>query len=242
MFDEGLELAHQTVMRTLDVMWKRFIDKPSNYVANARPVTQASFMGRDGRPGPNGALLDAPPPSTVLTTTPGLGTRSQLGTNREFFVNMRTMISQWSRPFWPRTFRSQDLDMETFVQILIRHDVFPKSPFLEILNLSPGDLWPNAETFYKQIKEKEAQQEKAKKMAQLAQQQAAAAAAALALQQERAQQLSVESDAPSSPTANALLQQQLAGSPPTTAGSAKEAGRRGAPKTPKGARTPKAKK
>jgi hypothetical protein len=152
MFEEALEMSHENVLRTLEVMWRRFIDKPSNYVGS-RPVTQADFMGVNGRTNSsNGSMLT----STNDGLVPSSGIhKTLLGTNREFFVNMRTMISQWTRPFWPRTFRQQDIDMDIFVQILIRYDVFPRSPFLEVLNITPQDLWPNSETFYKQIKEKE---------------------------------------------------------------------------------------
>jgi hypothetical protein len=48
------------------------------------------------------------------------------GTNREYWVNMRTQISQWTRPYLRKNFRAQDLDMETFVLILLRYDVMAK--------------------------------------------------------------------------------------------------------------------
>jgi hypothetical protein len=83
----------------------------------------------------------------------------QLGTNREFFVNTKTMISQWTRPFFARTYRSQDIDADSFIQVIILHDVFPRSPMLELLNLPAQDLWSNAESFYKQLKEKQREQE-----------------------------------------------------------------------------------
>lgn len=50
----------------------------------------------------------------------------QLGTNREFWVNNRTNLSQWSRPFYPRTFRASDIELNVFVDILIRKNIFPK--------------------------------------------------------------------------------------------------------------------
>jgi hypothetical protein len=39
---------------------------------------------------------------------------------------MRTQISQWTRPYLRKNFRAQDLDLETFVLILLRYDVMAK--------------------------------------------------------------------------------------------------------------------
>ena len=39
---------------------------------------------------------------------------------------MRTYISQWTRPYLRRNFRAQDLEMETFVTVLIRNDVLAR--------------------------------------------------------------------------------------------------------------------
>jgi hypothetical protein len=41
-------------------------------------------------------------------------------------VNMRTQVSQWTRPYLRRYFRAQDLEMETFVAVLVRNDVLAK--------------------------------------------------------------------------------------------------------------------
>ena len=51
---------------------------------------------------------------------------SIVGTNRDYWVNMRTYISQWTRPYLRRNFRAQDLEMETFVTVLIRNDVLAR--------------------------------------------------------------------------------------------------------------------
>lgn len=48
------------------------------------------------------------------------------GTNRDYWVNMRTQVSQWTRPYLRKAFRAQDLEIETFVAVLIRNDVLAK--------------------------------------------------------------------------------------------------------------------
>lgn len=39
---------------------------------------------------------------------------------------MRTQVSQWTRPYLRKAFRAQDLEIETFVAVLIRNDVLAK--------------------------------------------------------------------------------------------------------------------
>jgi hypothetical protein len=48
------------------------------------------------------------------------------GTNRDYWVNMRSYVSQWTRPYLRKNFRNQDLEVETFVTVLVLNDVFPK--------------------------------------------------------------------------------------------------------------------
>lgn len=162
MFDEAVEMMHAKVMRKLQVVWRRFIDRSANYFTNSRPVTQAS-MENNARASILRELEGfLPVEEEQAETNDGYVPRSpahrQLGTNREFFVNTNTMISQWTRPFFARTFRAQDIDAESFVTVLILHDIFPRSPMLELLNLPPKDLWSNADMFWKQLKEKQRKQ------------------------------------------------------------------------------------
>lgn len=105
MFDEALDLAFDQVLRSLDLLWRRYVDEASNYIVQTR----------DGMPPPH--------------HPPGIGSRHGhrvLGTNREFFYNTKTNISQWTRPYHARMFRIQDIEMDSFVQIMIRKDLFPQ--------------------------------------------------------------------------------------------------------------------
>lgn len=114
MFDEALEHAHQEVLHALEQIWMRFIDQASNYTSH--------ITGLPTRPATAKDVADAVAEG-FREKTPN---HRNLGTNREFWVNKQTQISQWSKPYTSRTFRSQDIELESFVQILIRKDVFPK--------------------------------------------------------------------------------------------------------------------
>jgi len=39
---------------------------------------------------------------------------------------MRTQVSQWTPPYLRKAFRAQDLEIETFVAVLVRNDVLAK--------------------------------------------------------------------------------------------------------------------
>lgn len=85
----------------------------------------------------------------------GKGHGGKPSAGKDFYVNLRTLHTQWTRPYIPKMFRSQDIELDTFVAILVQRDVFAKSPMVHLLTLSPVELWPNADMFWKQIKEKQ---------------------------------------------------------------------------------------
>jgi hypothetical protein len=118
MFEEALDIAHANVLRSLEHMWSRYIDEASNYFVT--PVA-----GGGGNSLSAGTILLDDQNERHDKITRG-ATHRQLGTNREFWVNNITTLSQWSRPYWPHIFRCQDLEMDVFVQILIQKDVFAR--------------------------------------------------------------------------------------------------------------------
>lgn len=103
MFEEALDHAHDRVLRALEVMWTRCVDNASH----------------GGHKGHTLAV------SVAGTSVASAGGRAG-GTNREFWVNQRNSISQWTRPYLPNVFRAQDIEVDSFVSVLIRRDVFPK--------------------------------------------------------------------------------------------------------------------
>lgn len=56
--------------------------------------------------------------------SPDGGERKRL--QREYWVNLRNSLSQWTKPYSAHIFRAQDIEMESFVAVLLRRDVFPK--------------------------------------------------------------------------------------------------------------------
>lgn len=45
---------------------------------------------------------------------------------KEYWVNLRNSLSQWTKPYSAHIFRAQDIEMDSFVAVLLRRDVFPK--------------------------------------------------------------------------------------------------------------------
>jgi hypothetical protein len=114
MFEEALDIAHESVLRVLDQMWLRFLDQASNYSSH--------LTGIPAKPATDQEVAEAVPYDHISKSA----SHRHMGTNREFWVNQRTSISQWTRPYFARTFRTQDIEMEVFIQILIRKDIFPR--------------------------------------------------------------------------------------------------------------------
>ncbi len=114
MFDEALDIAHESVLRVLDQMWIRFLDQASKYTSHLTGTPACRATDKD--------IADAVPYEHIGKSS----SHRHMGTNREFWVNQRTSISQWTRPYTTRIFRTQDIEMDVFVQILIRKDIFPK--------------------------------------------------------------------------------------------------------------------
>ncbi len=125
MFDEAVEHAHRAVMRDLETIWVRCTDTSETPDVD-REVQQARMGNRD------------PVPPIV--------------TKRPYYVNLRTQLSQWTRPFFNHTFRANDIEFNSFAHVIMDHDTLPRSPLSELLHMTPKDLWPNADMFLKQIK------------------------------------------------------------------------------------------
>ncbi|RYH29370.1 hypothetical protein EON65_08760 [archaeon] len=122
MFEDALDMAHANVLRSLELMWSRYIDEAANYYVPPAGGTSAASI--------NGSITSAVQllleegsdnKSAMATRNPAY---RNMGTNREFWVNNITTLSQWTRPYWPHIFRSQDIEMDIFVQVLIQKDIF----------------------------------------------------------------------------------------------------------------------
>jgi hypothetical protein len=66
----------------------------------------------------------------------------------DFYVDVNHKITQWKCPYIKKTFRTEDINLSIFLDILLFYDVISTSPYTELLNISPKDLWPNIGAFY----------------------------------------------------------------------------------------------
>lgn len=70
---------------------------------------------------------------------------------KTYYLNNKTGRTQWTRPYYDRTFRSPQVELDALFATIIKADIFPQSPFLELLHLAPKDLWPNSDMLLKQM-------------------------------------------------------------------------------------------
>jgi len=191
MFDDALDISQEAVLRSLEQMWVKCVEKPTTntHVHNTvgslhertRADTEASILSRSNSLKSTDSLLLF-----------GRSQKEKPAQLREFYVNLNNQLhTQWTKPYSQKTFRSQDIELDAFVLILIRRDLFFKSPLLDKLNLSPKDLWPNADVFHKQLRDRE----KIKRDTTAADRAAAAASQALQHQRQLEQQQQEEQEA-----------------------------------------------
>lgn len=87
MFEEALDLSHEVVLRSLELLWVRYIDHASNYSVTGvqRQNTAQRILGSFAEPSEEFS------PDLIVRPKPN---HRVLGTNREFWVNTKTSISQ----------------------------------------------------------------------------------------------------------------------------------------------------
>mmetsp|Transcript_29603 Transcript_29603/g.28331 ORF Transcript_29603/g.28331 Transcript_29603/m.28331 type:complete len:336 (+) Transcript_29603:641-1648(+) len=71
----------------------------------------------------------------------------------DFYVDKNHKSTQWKCPYINKTFRTEDINLSTFLDILLFYDVIASSPYQELLNISPKDLWPNIDIFAARVKD-----------------------------------------------------------------------------------------
>jgi len=71
--------------------------------------------------------------------------------NRIFYYNRVTKHTQWACPYRLKTYQAHDVDEFCFVEIVMRYNLVETSPLLEYFHVTPNDLWPNTEVFYKEL-------------------------------------------------------------------------------------------
>jgi len=73
--------------------------------------------------------------------------------NIKYFYNRHTGHSQWRKPYRMKTFNNLEINIDSFIYVMLVNDIFSTSPLAPYYHLSPGDLWPNTEIFYKELEQ-----------------------------------------------------------------------------------------
>jgi len=140
MFDDALDISQEAVLRSLEQMWIKCVDKPAvnthihSSMSRLRADTEASMHSRSNS-------LQSTDSQNLLFGRLQKEKPAQL---KEFYVNLNNQLhTQWTKvaicwhcfvllsclslqPYSQKTFRSQDIELAAFVSVLIRRDLFFK--------------------------------------------------------------------------------------------------------------------
>lgn len=99
LFDEACELSYETTIRSLEKMWKRFTADAEEEILRSK-----LYYGSTGQ-------------LNSLLTSKG---------DIPYYVNCKTLVTQWQRPYHQRTFRTIDIELHTFISIILRHNILAR--------------------------------------------------------------------------------------------------------------------
>jgi hypothetical protein len=99
-FADACAWAHESVLRTLELMWMRCKD-------------DGSFAAK--------RVFQGDPLAAALSTI-----RTRELTYRDYYINLRTGITQWTRPYHQRTFACPDIEIDAFVATILQRDLLAK--------------------------------------------------------------------------------------------------------------------
>lgn len=133
-FEEALEYAHLGVLRDLELIWMHVRTSTTEPDEEEDSNTLGRALDSYSR------SLSSPTEKHSAVKKPPI-----------FYVNTRTQLAQWRKPYEPHTYRAKDIEYGTFLHILISKNILAQSPLHELLHMTPKDLWPNADMFLKQI-------------------------------------------------------------------------------------------
>ena len=106
LFAEACEWAHNSVLRTLELMWLRCID---DGITNTKyGISKTNMTNND-----------------LIELDNGMSNQRKI-TNHDYHINLETGVSQWMKPYRYRTFYCHDLEIDSFLYLLIRRDIFLK--------------------------------------------------------------------------------------------------------------------
>eukprot|EP01036_Dinobryon_divergens_P022911 gene22911-31215_t len=150
MFDEAVDISQADVLRNLEYMWVKCVEQPTvnqrgrEHRAKSEDVGEFSLTGRSRVNSLDS--MHSHSMHSAMSDGPSSHGRTKISTPapREYY------------PYSQKTFRSQDIEIHAFVLVLIRRDLFMKSPLLEkLLHIAPREMWPNADVVHKQIRDRE---------------------------------------------------------------------------------------
>ena len=125
LFEEAVNIGHTRVMRDLELIWMR-----CTHAATQPDLEKEKAELRKGN--------SAPIPPIVIELP--------------YYYNMKSGLTQWTKPYVHNTFRARDIEFDSFLAVCIRNDLLPNSPLADLLHMTPKDLWPNADMFFKMKK------------------------------------------------------------------------------------------
>ena len=135
LYDESLHSAHDGVLRVLQQLWLRVLVDNNTMRNMSKPPTRNQPV-RDNKERFQESQ-DAP--------------KVDKSVDKYCYINVRTMASQWAKPYHDRVFKAADIEEAAFVRTVVHYNLFASSPLLELMHIAPKDLWPNADMFIKQL-------------------------------------------------------------------------------------------
>ena len=169
MFDEACKWSHEAVLRILEQNWlkcsieavegledeleqlrvqafaaMRYGDKSSGAQSGKASVKPGAKSG-----GGKAGTKSSPAMAKMLGLTEEIDEQSEWP--KHFYMNLKTSKTQWVQPYNPDVFFSADIELDSFVHIVLKYDLFVRSPLVALMHVAPPDLWPNAQLFLKQL-------------------------------------------------------------------------------------------
>lgn len=147
MFQDACDWSHQAVLRALEQIWLQCTVETVDGLQHQIYLTQNAIKKRKAFRSAKMSTKTLEPPKAAAEATAGME-----DVEIEFyFLNIKTLKTQWVSPYSAKVFRSADIELDCFMSIVLKYDLLARTPLGEYLHVAPKDLWPNADAFMKQI-------------------------------------------------------------------------------------------
>lgn len=117
MFEDACEWAHESVLHTLRQLWQRIAYNPHTH-----EYSEDFDRFSDDENDLNSISRSVATPSgrTIKNSVNSQSQTQQLF----YYVNLKTKKTQWTRPYHERTFFSNDIEIDAFIAIILKYDIF----------------------------------------------------------------------------------------------------------------------